>query len=46
LLVGGFAGRGVPQAREDIVVQPGWLELLSGLVQGSGETAAALGAGG
>ena len=45
-LLGGFAGRGVPQAREDIVIQPGWLELLSGLTQGGGETAAALGAGG
>ncbi|KKL16038.1 hypothetical protein LCGC14_2499580, partial [marine sediment metagenome] len=44
-LLGGFAGRGVPQAKEDIVIQPGWLELLAGLAEGAGSIAGA-GAGG
>ncbi len=36
-----FAGRGVPQAREDIVIQPGWLELFAGLVEGGAGIAGA-----
>ena len=41
----GFSGKGIPQAKTDVIVQPGPIELLSGLVQGSGETAAALAGG-
>ncbi len=42
-LLSGFAGRGVPQAREDIVIQPGWLELLAGIAEGGAGIAAAAG---
>ena len=36
-LLSGFAGRGVPQAETDVLVKPGPIELLSGLLQGVGE---------
>ncbi|KKK84889.1 hypothetical protein LCGC14_2778800 [marine sediment metagenome] len=42
----GFSGKGIPQAKTDVIVQPGALEILAGLGEGAGETAAALGAGG
>lgn len=40
-LLSGFAGRGVPQARTDIQIDPGWLEILAGLAQGGAGVAGA-----
>ncbi len=42
----GFSGRGIPQARTDVVVQPGPLEYLSGFAQAGGSAAAAAAGGG
>ncbi len=45
-LLSGFAGRGVPQARTDIQIDPGLLEWLSGFAQAGGEAAAKAAGGG
>ncbi|KKL84402.1 hypothetical protein LCGC14_1965100 [marine sediment metagenome] len=45
-LLGGFAGRGVPQARTDVLVKPGPFDFITGGVEAGASIAGAAGGGG
>ena len=41
-IIGGFSGRGVAQAKTDVIVNPGPLSDIAGIAQGVGKTASAI----